>query len=290
MTKLIESKVYSIINDNFILRGGVDLLVGTTLVDWKTCSDIQEEIQKKDFSPQLDLYAAALIDNGHEVTSYKYNLIKKPTKKLKQNQTPEEYVQELLDTYNTAPNQYAASYIMPITQERLEWAVNWMQDVCEDISRSRRLNRYPQNTSACKSFNTECKFLSLCSNQAHGRDIEHQMRMEYETFNPGEREHGELLMSYSSAILYRLCARKFWYEHERRLRKKGIGDSLALTIGREFHEEIEDVLHNGIDVATKNFHMAIDLTEDRSEHQRHAQTYAMTLFAHSFFPEFAHEG
>jgi hypothetical protein len=286
----IESKAYSIINDDFILRGGIDLLVGTTLVDWKTCSDIKEEMQKKDFSPQLDLYAIALMDEGHEVTAKKYNFIKKPTRKLKAKQTVDDYVEELLSVYNEAPSLFAASYLMPITRERLEWAAQWVTEACEDIKRSRLLNRYPQNPQNCKAFNTECKFLSLCSNQAHGRNIEHQIRTEYEAFNPGEREHGELLMSFSSASLYRACPRKFWFEHERLLRKKGSGESLALTMGREFHEEIEEVLTHDLERAEKNFYAAIALTEDRSAQQRHAQTYAMTVFAHSFFPEFKHEG
>lgn len=67
---------------SFVYAGKVDGVVGEALIDWKSVSDPARYIQEKTIGHQLECYALALFEEGVQVNSVQFRLIKRPTLQL----------------------------------------------------------------------------------------------------------------------------------------------------------------------------------------------------------------
>lgn len=172
---------------------------GSTLIDYKTTSDIDAFRQTAIISPQLGLYAMGLAELGVPIQQASYRLVIKPTIRPKKNeprlrrkkdeteedfaarfeeakancqpQTAEEYEEECL--------QWLRSHEKPIEEitfhgidGMIESAKSWIERTAEEIERAYEsfqieikpdVRAFPTNHSACRNFNSACPYISLCS-------------------------------------------------------------------------------------------------------------------------------
>lgn len=165
---------------NFRLRGMRDALYKTKqgklwLQETKTSSGISAEAfeSKLNFDFQSLFYAVATeLERTERVAGVLYNIIFKPTIRLKKDETLEDYKNRLTDSIKTDPDKYFLRYEIVFTKKRTE---EFVADLKEKLTifntwyneyKNRELDTWLKkpykNESACiKRWN--CEFLKACS-------------------------------------------------------------------------------------------------------------------------------
>jgi len=170
---------------NFSYTGKVDIVIDSKIIDWKTCADPLRYITTKTIGFQPELYAIAV---GENITSIEYRLIKRPTIRLKQKETPEEYLERCIDWL--ANTDYAImEHEVFLNPARIEAAKHWLWNLQKRISEARKSNRWMRNEIACHSWNRQCEFLSLCEVSCSGGDPKN---IQSEMFDRRDKVHVEL--------------------------------------------------------------------------------------------------
>jgi hypothetical protein len=215
-------------------QGSAEIIVR----DWKTCSSAAQTERQKLLSYQADLYAVAIEEKGMVVGAAEFCLIERPTIKLcGKDKTPADYEARCLEWLDQEGK--LVKFRIPSTAERRLSARQWLWDISQQILESRRSGRFVCNEQACYTYQRECPYMNLCLAQAQGHDADAIIETDYETTPP----HRELeagrdnvgLLTYSSASLFALCQRKYFWRYVMRIRPRQDEDSEALIAGINVH-------------------------------------------------------
>lgn len=234
-----------------VYRGYLDNVEDGLIVDYKTTSDIDNLLLELRTSPQLALYALSEISNGNPVSGISYRIMKKPTIRLKKNQTTGEYIEEVYEWYFIDQESKIETFSQSISENMLEEARLWIEHGSLDIQRCRRLGYWPQDFTSCYNHFSRCEFADVCELKSCGGNHNYLLRTEYERYSPEKkRESEDNIVGYSTTKAFRECAFKYYNRHELMLRKKGAAQSTALSFGVAFHNALEVLSQFGIDAVS----------------------------------------
>lgn len=143
------------------VAGKVDgVLLNGSLWELKTCSstlDEAEAIQRG--SIQVPLYQWMV---GSEEPAY-VELVRKPTIRLKKDESATEYEERASQAYNEAPAEYFRRFEIPHDPERVSDAVEYMEDTADHIGFCARKGKWPRRYgSGCRSMFGWCPYKALC--------------------------------------------------------------------------------------------------------------------------------
>jgi hypothetical protein len=226
---------------HFTFFGIIDSYRDGVLEDYKTTQDPREYAQEQALSPQLGLYAAALEENGFPVLSIRYRLLQRPLLRLKKNQTPREYIDEIRDRCLEPGN--SLDQEQPITTQIVETAREIASEVATRILDLRARGTWLPNRSACHKFGRPCEFLPLCLAAQNGGDIDaliseaYRIRDEGRADRRARREPDQL--SFSGIDTFTTCERLFYWRYDRNLKATREEDSEPMEVGKSFHFFLE---------------------------------------------------
>jgi len=166
------------------------LLDGRELVmEHKTSSeDLSPESEywtRLQMDPQISVYVLSCRMAGGAVDSVLYDVTRKPTIRLRQKETPEEFGKRLLSDIQERPDYYYARREIPRLVSDLDQARSDLWAYAELIEHFREHGHWPRNTSACNRFG-RCPYWDLCANgYAAGEALP-------DNFVVAERTHMEL--------------------------------------------------------------------------------------------------
>lgn len=277
-----EKSTKSLLSDDTLFRGKIDLLTKDgVVVDYKTSSKTSQSVEELEMSYQLDLYALSEIASAESINAIEYRIIEKPTIKLKKNEAFEDYLERCIEWVYEKVDEKIATIVRPVTEDRMEAARLWIESGSADIKRCRRLNYWPQSINACHNYNIKCPFLSLCAAEMSGENTNYIMRTKYEHYEP---EHGRDLeadiVGYSVVSNFRLCQRRYYYQHELLLQPKGHKESEALTFGKAFHRSIELAGVEGLEISLYECRKLLDHTDHYLSEQDIAKIMALTTICY----------
>lgn len=215
--------------------GIVDLYNPATqeLIDFKTTADPRQYAEEQALSAQLPLYAYAMEHNGFPVRSIRYRLLQRPNLRLKKNQTPDEYIEEIRQRVLSPDGHHEE--LRPITKDVMEHAKQLLASVAMRTT-GERSGDYLPNRNACHKFGRPCEFLPLCLSRATGGDDWSLVAELYEQRNPGGPP---AYISFSAMETFLNCERLFFWRYKQNLKAMREEDSEALTVGRTFHQFAE---------------------------------------------------
>lgn len=112
--------------------------------------------------PQISVYILSCRMAGSAVDSVLYDVTRKPTIRLKQKETPQEFGARLLADIQTRPDYYYARKEIPRLEADLDAARADLWAYAKLIEHYRAQGHWPRNTSACHRFG-RCAYWGLCS-------------------------------------------------------------------------------------------------------------------------------
>jgi hypothetical protein len=140
--------------------GTPDKVVGDTLYEYKTCSEIkQETIRIAKHKLQDRIYAAILTKNGHEIKHIKHFLIKKPQIRIKKDETVEQFKARLFT--NSFGKDIIKCVEYDTTPEMLSESIYYLKGILNTI---RCTNVFFKNMDACENNYGTCWYYDLCHN------------------------------------------------------------------------------------------------------------------------------
>jgi hypothetical protein len=157
---------------HFRLAGKIDAIVAlmpdgrVAVLEYKTAG---EDIgPSSDYWPrlrcdgQISLYVLAARALGHDAAAVIYDVTRKPTIRLRQNETPEAYSQRLCADIDARPDYYYQRREVPRLEDELaEFQLElWQQ--AQSLQESMRCDRWYRNVSKMTCGN--CEFSELCFN------------------------------------------------------------------------------------------------------------------------------
>jgi CRISPR/Cas system-associated exonuclease Cas4 (RecB family) len=112
--------------------------------------------------PQLSIYMLGARTSGHDVSTALYDVTRKPTIRLKQKETPEEYGARLLSDIGERPDYYYARREIARLDDELTRTVDELQQQVRAVRDSTRYGRWYRNVGpwTCKL----CEFKAICLN------------------------------------------------------------------------------------------------------------------------------
>lgn len=172
---LVEQMLqYSSKFNDRILRGVPDVILKERkskfvwIVDHKFLTNITEGLVKK---LPLDYQIQAYLKMGKEwlakthpdliLRGAIYNVVRKPSKKLKKNQTLTEYQHELFEDYSLRPEEFFYRELPIVTDKHIENFDTFLDIVTGDMIEKERTGKYLQNIFACDNYGL-CPFIDLC--------------------------------------------------------------------------------------------------------------------------------
>jgi len=235
--------------------GKIDLIEGSTLVDWKNVSDPQQYIQSRTIGYQQELYAlAAEMCLDRRIDKIEYRLIKRPSIKLcGKDSSPSTYEQRCVEWLKNEPGAILV-HPVDINPARFKAAKLWLWNVSQRILDARRDDLWLTNENACRLWMRECEYMPLCICEANGGDCGWMIKERYE-----ERpQHEELedvepsdkdTLTYSSGTTFTACERKYYWRYFMSIRPQRDDTSDALYTGSASHIGMEWYAKEGIDSA-----------------------------------------
>lgn len=147
------------------IDGIVDLGGRLAENELKTCSeDLSADSiywSRLRIDQQISLYFIGAQSAGYNVETILYDVIRKPSIRLKQKETPAEYGERLLADIGDRPDFYLARKEIPRLESDLD-EFRWeLWDTAKLLSDCERYGRWPRNTGACVMFG-QCPYLDLC--------------------------------------------------------------------------------------------------------------------------------
>jgi hypothetical protein len=137
------------------------------VVEHKTTSDNIEPgsdyWRHLSFDQQISLYYFAAPQLGFNVATVLYDVIRKPTIRLRKNETPAEYGVRLAADIAERPAYYYCRREIPRLRADLEQAIEEVRQMDSKLRHAERHNAYPRNDRVCRKPN-RCEFFNLCCN------------------------------------------------------------------------------------------------------------------------------
>ena len=156
---------------NFVLAGKMDGIVRLAdgrlaVLEYKTASeDIGPEGEywmRLRCDPQISMYVLAARELGFDVSTVLYDVTRKPTIRLRQNETPEQYGSRLLADIGERPDYYFARREVPRLEDDLaEFRLELWQQAGQ-LRDAQKANRWFKNVSRMTCG--YCPFSNLCLN------------------------------------------------------------------------------------------------------------------------------
>lgn len=115
--------------------------------------------------PQISQYALAARALGYDVATVLYDVTRKPTIRLRKNETPEEYSARLLIDIGDRPDYYFARREVPRLEDELAEFQSELWQQANQLRESQRRNRWFRNVS--KMSCGYCQFAPLCLNSVN---------------------------------------------------------------------------------------------------------------------------
>ncbi len=119
---------------------------------------------------QTSLYWLAAVAEKYPVEFVEFDVIRKPSIRLKQKETPEEYGQRLLDDIGERPDFYYARREIPRLQADLDETAGELWAWGKILRGCQLDGHWPRNTSACNRFG-RCEYWSLCTSGFDGEYV-----------------------------------------------------------------------------------------------------------------------
>jgi len=145
-------------------------------------------------------------------------------------------------------------HTVPVSSGRLMQAGYYLWECSKRILDSRLNSRWLPNSGACEAYGRECPYLSLCECLAAGADptwiIEDQFEVADDTHPEldGQVKSDKDLITSSSAGCLCLCEVRYYWKHERRLRKPQ-REIDAAWLGSAMHAGLEHFVAGGLEAA-----------------------------------------
>lgn len=204
------------------------------------------------FDSQPSTYVRAARELGHDVQGVLYDVLKKPTLRLKKGETPEAFRDRIIaEQYTKEPERFFARKEVVRLDHELDLADAETWAYAEQIHEARKRGRWPRNVDACFSYNSACEYLPICT----GEEDERSPRYRVSPREPRVR------LSKSSLQVFRQCQAKYRFAHEVGIRP--IVKSSALRMGTAMHDALEVWSKYGHDV--ERARAVLTHVEDREE-------------------------
>lgn len=162
---------------SFAFQGKYDGLIedneGPALLEHKTASQIGKDYIDRVslFDIQTRLYCTAL-----DLDRVLYNVVKKPTIKLRKNDTEEIYIERILDWYREDSQEKVFRAWLTITPEDKAEAMQIAWDVGQKILMDRRTGRFTQNPGNCFKWHRPCSYWELCTSKNNPSVLENKYK------------------------------------------------------------------------------------------------------------------
>jgi hypothetical protein len=121
-------------------------------------SDLWQRVR---IDQQISLYVLGARHAGHAVETVLYDVVRKPSIRLKQKETPADFGKRLLDDIGTRPDFYFARREIPRLQSDLEEFRAELWQAAMMLRECKRRQFWPRNTAACLIF-SRCPYFDLC--------------------------------------------------------------------------------------------------------------------------------
>lgn len=240
----------------FKYAGAVDLIKGTRVIDWKSTSNPDNFMAKKEVGFQPECYALALKRMGYDIDEYEYRVIQTPSIRFSgKDVNAAAYEDRCVEWIKSKPNG-VQSIIQPFTEESLKQAEEWLWAVSRRVMLARKTGSYLTNETACDSYGKQCPYLPLCRAAKNGDSVGGAITAEFEV---KKKTHSELelppgtsekdVLTYSSSAKFSLCEQRYYWGNVLALERKGESTSDALYIGSAMHAGLEHLEDKGIDYA-----------------------------------------
>lgn len=172
---MVEEKIsYSSKINGKILNGVPDLILKERnsnhvwIADHKFLAQVSDGLVKK---LPLDYQIHAYLKMGKEWLTQNrpelflrgaiYNIVRKPSKRLKKGQTLKEYQQELFLDYSERPDEFFFREMPIVTDKLIANFDSFLEIVTEDMTQKHASGKFLQNIFACDVYGT-CPYLELC--------------------------------------------------------------------------------------------------------------------------------
>lgn len=184
--------------------------------------------RRLEVSHEPSMYIRAAQELGHDVQGVLYDVIKKPTLRLKKNESPETFRDRIVnEQYAAKPDEFLKRHPVLRLSNQVDEAHREIWQYAEQIHEARKHDRFPKNPDACFSYNSNCEYLGVCTGEWSLQGPHYQKIP----------RNGLVKLSKSSLSMWRSCQRKYQFAHEMGYRP--IAKSMAMRMGSHFHEAIE---------------------------------------------------
>lgn len=213
----------------------------TVLMDHKTTSDSIEDDSYWShlrIDGQASHYLILLLQNGTDVDSVLWDVMKKPTIRQKQTERLDEYSQRLIDDcINVRPDYYFGRRIVP---QLSDIVLNYAEDLPKIAKQMRDAANQdglpPKSTGSCFLYNKRCKFLPLCTGESQITDWIKKPKKHAEL---PDAPAGVDLLTHSRIRCFQACQRKHYYEYVAQIKHPDEPEDAALRFGTLWHLALE---------------------------------------------------
>lgn len=130
-----------------------------SIVEHKTTSaDLDGYEFDLEWDEQIPCYMLA-----HGVNRMIYTIVKKPTIRIKKNETQEEFYQRMIDWYATDTEQKIRHLPVTRTDEQLEEFRKNMLRMCDEMERAEASGLLYKNPAYCHHWNRLCEYAQICN-------------------------------------------------------------------------------------------------------------------------------
>lgn len=259
LNKVVEALVeMPIPGTSYTYKGKLDLIDGTTLIDYKSASNSLDFTDRKAMSFQTELYALAAFETlGIEIDRVEYRIVTRPSIKFcgkdKTSDSPVvnagNYERRCYEWLNADP-MLVRSEVVPVSAGSRESAREWLALVANRIERNGYAGEWLTNEYACSPVGLgSCPYIALCHSKKHGTDQQIVRETQYKKRAQLHSELGDAnpnILTYSSAACFAQCEAKYFWRYEVGLEKQKEEHAEALYVGSALHVGMEAVVEGGI--------------------------------------------
>ncbi|MBI5724630.1 MAG: PD-(D/E)XK nuclease family protein [Planctomycetes bacterium] len=140
------------------------------IVEHKTCGvDLGSDSdywQRLRIDSQINMYYLAAQRAGTNAATVLYDVTRKPTIRIKQTETPDDYAKRLSEDVQANPDKYFVRREITRLAGDMDEFVEQLAQVVKMYRLCARWKQWPQNTSSCVGMFGRCEFFDLCTTGA----------------------------------------------------------------------------------------------------------------------------
>lgn len=171
------------------IAGKIDDIVhtpqGDWLVEYKTASQLTGSyFERLYLDEQVSMYCYVLRRLGYNPVGVIYRVIRKPTIKVRKNESIRQYTDRLIEEYRARPDFYFLEQKLYRTQDDLDEFEIELRNKVQIFDRDKKSGLNFRNTSHCSDYGG-CPYLPLCTRRS-GAECLYEHRKPHEELNGGE--------------------------------------------------------------------------------------------------------